>query len=51
MAEQKQNLEYILETMNLEAPTAPVDLASYRDADSLFDHKANERIGAALRLD
>lgn len=50
MSQQKKELDYIYETMNLEAPRQQVDIAAYRDAESLFDHSANERISAALRV-
>ncbi len=50
MAENKKELEFIYETMNLSVPESQVDISAYRDADSLFDHNTNERIGAALRV-
>ncbi len=50
MAEEKKELEFIYETMNLSVPESKVDISAYRDADSLFDHNTNERIGAALRV-
>jgi type VI secretion system protein ImpC len=46
----EQGLEYIYETMNLELPANEVDLEVYQNAESLFEHSANERIGAALRV-
>lgn len=44
----RSGLAYIYETMNLPLPAAQVDIAEFRDAESLADRNANERIGAAL---
>ncbi len=44
------SLQNIYETMNLELPSQEVDLASYADASSLFEHTASDRMGAALRV-
>ncbi len=41
-------LAYIYETMNLTVPEGAVDIAGFKDAETLADANANERIGAAL---
>ena len=46
----ENSLEYIYETMNLDLPSREVDLFSYSDVGSLIEHRASERIGAALRV-
>ncbi len=50
MAEEAKGLEYIYETMDLAVPEKEVDISEYRDVESLSDHSANERMGAALRV-
>jgi len=45
-----QGLEYIYETIDLEIPEKEVDISEYRDVDSLSEHSASERMGAALRV-
>lgn len=46
----ESRLQNIYETMNLELPSQEVDLMTYADASALFEHQANERMGAALRV-
>ncbi|MBD3239043.1 MAG: type VI secretion system contractile sheath large subunit [Chitinivibrionales bacterium] len=41
-------LAYIYETMDLEVPQSEVDITGFKDAETLADANANERIGAAL---
>lgn len=44
------SLQNIYQTMNLDLPSREVDLMDYADASALFEHQANERMGAALRV-
>lgn len=46
----ENSLQYIYETINMDLPSQEVDIAEYSDAGSLFEHQANERMGAALRV-
>ena len=46
----EQSLEYIYETMDLKVPEEEINISEYRDVDSLSEHSANERMGAALRV-
>jgi len=46
----EKELKYIYETMNLEIPEHEVNVSEYRDEESLSEHNANERMGAALRV-
>jgi type VI secretion system protein ImpC len=41
-------LDFIYETMNLSVPDHEVDISGYKNAETLAESKANERIGAAL---
>jgi len=47
-AVEAKGLQYIYETMNLSIPDKEVDISGYKDAETLADSNANERIGAAL---
>ncbi len=47
-AGQAQGLEFIYETMNLSVPESAIDISGFKDAKTMADSKANERIGAAL---
>jgi len=47
-AQAAQGLGYIYETMNLDIPDHAVRISEYKNAESLAESKANERIGAAL---
>jgi type VI secretion system protein ImpC len=41
-------LDFIYETMNLSVPDHAVDISGYKNAETLAESKANERISAAL---
>jgi len=46
----ENSLQYIYESISMELPSQEVNLADYSDAGALFEHSANERIGAGLRV-
>jgi type VI secretion system protein ImpC len=43
-----QGLQYIYEAMDLNVPETKIDISGFKNAESLAESKANERIGAAL---
>jgi type VI secretion system protein ImpC len=43
-----EGLGYIYETMSLTVPDHPVDISGFKNAETMAESKANERIGAAL---